>query len=104
MAMGMKDLMKQAQKMQRDMLKAQDALASQEFEGTAGGGKVSMKLNGHGDMLSIRLQKDVVDPSDIEMLEDLILAAYRNAKEKVSQASESMMGGLTGGMKIPGLM
>jgi DNA-binding YbaB/EbfC family protein len=104
MAMGMKDLMKQAQKMQRDMLKAQDALAAQEFEGTAGGGQVVIKMNGHSDLLSVRLQKEVVDPNDVEMLEDLILAAYRNAKEKTSAASESLMGGLTGGMKIPGLM
>jgi hypothetical protein len=86
------------------MLKAQDALSTQEFQGTAGGGQVVVKMNGHSELLSVRLQKEVVDPSDVEMLEDLILAAYRNAKEKAAAASESLMGGLTGGMKIPGLM
>ena len=103
MAKNMNDFLKQAQRMQRDMLKAQEELGSQEFEGTAGGGQVTVKMNGHGDATAITLKKEVVDPSDVEMLEDLILAALRNAKENVSKASEAQLGGITGGMKIPGL-
>ena len=103
MAKNMQDLLKQAQRMQRDMLKAQEELAAQEFEGTAGGGQVKAKLNGNGDVTEIKLNKEVVDPNDVEMLEDLILAAIRNGKEKVSEASQSKMGNLTGGMKIPGM-
>lgn len=103
MSGNMKDLLKQAQRMQRDMLKMQEELGTQEFEGSAGGGQVTVKMNGHGDATTISLKKEVVDPNDVEMLEDLILAALRNAKENVNKASENKLGGLTGGMKIPGL-
>jgi len=100
---NMKDLLKQAQRMQRDMMKAQEELASQEFEGSAGGGQVVVKMNGAQEMVALSLKKEAVDPSDVEMLEDLIMAAYRNAKEKAAEFSNSKMSGITGGMKIPGL-
>ncbi|MCD4818854.1 MAG: YbaB/EbfC family nucleoid-associated protein [Candidatus Cloacimonetes bacterium] len=100
---GMKDLMKQAQKMQKDMQKAQEELANMVVEGTAGGGMVTVKMNGQNKVLSVKLDPEVVDPDDIEMLEDLIMAATNEAQEKISKTSEQEMSKLTGGMKIPGL-
>jgi hypothetical protein len=103
MPKNMKDLMKQAQRMQRDMMKVQEELGAQEFEGTAGGGQVAVKMNGNGDVTAVTIKKEVVDPNDVEMLEDLILAAVRSAKEKVNEASQSKMTNITGGMNIPGM-
>jgi nucleoid-associated protein EbfC len=100
----MKDFLKQAQRMQRDMMKMQEELGSQEFEGTAGGGQVAVKVNGHGDVTALSIKKEVVDPNDVEMLEDLIIAAIRSAKEKANEASQSKLSGVTGGMNIPGLI
>jgi len=100
---GMKDLMKQAQKMQQDLAKAQEELANKIVEGTSGGGMVKVEMNGKNQVLSIKIDPEVVDPDDIEMLEDLIIAALNEAQEKVNQTSESELSKLTGGMKIPGL-
>ena len=100
---GMKDLMKQAQKMQRDLQKAQEDLANMVLEGTAGGGMVTVKMNGHNKVLGIKIDPEVVDPDDVEMLEDLIVAAFNEARDKIAKTSESEMSKLTGGMKIPGL-
>lgn len=100
---GMKDLMKQAQKMQQDLMKAQEELATQIVEGTAGGGMVKVEMNGKNQILSVKIDPEVVDSDDVEMLEDLIIAALNEAQEKVSKTSESEMGKLTGGMNIPGL-
>ena len=100
---GMKDLMKQAQKMQADMMKAQEELASKVVEGTAGGGMVTVEMNGKNQVISLKLDPEVVDKDDVEMLEDLIIAALNEAQEKISKTSENEMGKLTGGMKIPGL-
>ncbi|MCD4795931.1 MAG: YbaB/EbfC family nucleoid-associated protein [Candidatus Cloacimonetes bacterium] len=101
---GMKDLMKQAQKMQQDLAKAQEELASKIVEGTSGGGMVKVEMNGKNQVLSLKIDPEVVDPNDIEMLEDLIIAAINEAQEKVSKSSEDEMSKLTGGMKIPGLL
>ena len=100
---GMKDLMKQAQKMQQDLAKAQEELSNKIVEGTSGGGMVKVEMNGKNQVLSIKIDPEVVDPDDIEMLEDLIIAALNEAQEKVNQTSESELSKLTGGMKIPGL-
>ena len=100
----MKDLLKQAQRMQTEMMKAQSELSGTEFEGVASGGLVTVKMNGQMEMTGIAIKKEVVDPDDVEMLEDLIMAAVRQAREKASEASNSRLSGLTGGMKIPGLM
>jgi hypothetical protein len=100
---GMKDLMKQAQKMQQDLQKAQEDLANMIVEGSAGGGMVIVKMNGQNEVISLKIDPEVVDPNDVEMLEDLIIAALNEAKEKVSKNSEDEMSKLTGGMKIPGL-
>jgi DNA-binding YbaB/EbfC family protein len=96
--------MKQAQKMQAQMMKAQEELTKKEIEGTAGGGMVKVVMSGGGDLQSIKLDKQVVDPNDVEMLEDLIMAAFNNAQEKIKEISSGTFGSITGGMKIPGLM
>ena len=100
---GMKDLMKQAQKMQKDLQKAQEDLANMEVEASSGGGMVTVTMNGQNKLLSIKIDPEVIDPDDVEMLEDLIIAAVNEAQDKISKSSESEMSKLTGGMKIPGL-
>jgi len=101
---GMKDLMKQAQKMQRDMAKAQEELANKVEEGTAGGGMVKIEMNGKYEIISLKIEPDAVDPDDVEMLEDLVISAFNDVIKKISANSESEMSKLTGGMNIPGLM
>jgi len=101
---GMKDLMKQAQKMQQDLMKAQEELANKIVEGTSGGGMVKVEMNGHHQVLSLKIDPEVVDKEDVEMLEDLIIAAFNEAMEKITKTSESEMSKFTGGMKIPGLL
>jgi DNA-binding YbaB/EbfC family protein len=100
---NMKDLMRKAQKMQQDMIKAQEELANQIVEAQAGGGMVKVEINGKYEVKSLKIDPEVVDPDDVEMLEDLIVAAFRDALEKVSKSSEDSMSKLTCGMKIPGL-
>ncbi len=100
---GMKDLMKQAQKMQQDLAKAQEDLANMIVEGTSGGGMVKVAMNGEHKVVSLKIDSQVVDADDVEMLEDLIMAALNEANEKIAKTSENEMGKLTGGMKIPGL-
>jgi nucleoid-associated protein EbfC len=103
MPKGMQQLLKQAQKMQAQMLRAQEELKKTEVEGTAGGGMVKVRLNGSQEVLGVKIDPQVVDPKDVEMLEDLIAAAFKNAQEKASQTANAAMGGLTGGLSIPGL-
>lgn len=101
---NMNDLMKQAKKMQEQMMKAQEELANQVVEATAGGGMVTVRMNGQNELLSVKLDKEVVDPDDVEMLEDLILAAVNEAHQKIAKSSEEEMSKLIpGNMKIPGL-
>lgn len=100
----MNDLMKQAKKMQEQMLKAQEDLAKQEVEASAGGGMVTVKMNGHNELVQIKIDPEVIDPADVEMLEDLILAAVNEAHQKISKSSEEEMSKfIPGNMKIPGL-
>lgn len=89
--------------MQIEMQKAQKELEEKVFEGQAGGGAVRIELNGKKEMTSILIEPDVADPEDIEMLQDLIMAAFNLAVEKVEEETQSKMGGITGGMKIPGM-
>ncbi len=100
---GMKDLMKKAQKMQQDLAKAQEELANKIVEGSAGGGMVKVEMNGKNQILSLKIDKEVVDPEDVEMLEDLIVAAINEAQEKITQTSQDELGKLTGGINIPGM-
>lgn len=96
--------MKQAQKLQKKMLKMQEELATKTVEATAGGGMVKVIANGSQKIEAITLEPEVVDPEDIEMLQDLILAATNDALNKSQEMVSSQMGKLTGGMNIPGMM
>ena len=98
-----RQLMKQMEKLQRDMEEAQRQLGDMRVEATAGGGVVTAVANGSGDVLELRISPEAVDPNDVEMLQDLVLAAVREALEKSRKAQEDKMGGLTGGLGIPGL-
>lgn len=95
--------MKQAQQLQKKMLKAQQELATKTVEASAGGGMVKVIANGSQKIESIVLEKEVVDPEDMEMLQDLILAAVNDALNKSQEMVSSEMGKLTGGLNIPGL-
>ncbi|GMA50573.1 nucleoid-associated protein [Alicyclobacillus contaminans] len=100
---NMNQLMKQAKKMQEELLKAQEALAEQTVEGTAGGGAVKVTMSGHKQVTAVSIDKDVVNPDDVEMLQDLLVAALQDATAKVDQLTESTMGKYTRGLNIPGL-
>jgi nucleoid-associated protein EbfC len=100
---NMNNMMKQMQKMQRDMAKAQEELKEKMVEGTGGGGMVTVKANGHKEIVDIVIKEEVVDPDDIEMLQDLVLAATNDALKKVDEMVSQDMGKFTKGMNIPGL-
>jgi len=101
---GMGDMMKQAQKLQARMLKMQEELAEKTVESAAGGGMIKVVANGRQQIVSIRIEKEVVDPEDVDMLQDLMLAAVNDALAKSQEMVSSEMGKLTGGLKLPGLM
>ena len=101
---NMGNLMKQAQKLQSKMLKMQDELADRTVETAAGGGMVKVVANGRQQILSIEIEKEVVDPDDVEMLQDLVLSAVNDALVKSQEMVSEEMGKLTGGMNIPGMM
>ena len=102
--MKMNNLMKQAQKVQKQMMEVQEELADRTVETTVGGGMVAVIANGQQDILAIKIDPEVVDPNDIEMLQDLILAAVNEAHRKAQEMMTEEMSKLTGGLKIPGLM
>ena len=95
---NMNNLMKQAQRMQRQMEEAQQKLETMEATATAGGGAVEVTVSGKKEILKVKLAEEVVDPDDIEMLEDLIVAATNEALRKIDEASEASMSKLTGGL------
>lgn len=98
-------LLQQAQAMQEQMVAAQEAQASQVVTGTAGGGKVSIEMTGAGQFVGVSIAPDVVDPSDVELLEDLVLAALHNATAQVAELQEQAMGGIDmGGLDLGGLL
>ncbi len=99
--MNIQKMMKQAQKMQEQLAQTQAELAEKTVEATAGGGKVTVVANGGGDVLSIKISKDVVDPNDVEMLEDLILSGVKQAINKGKEMAQAEMGKLTSGMGLP---
>ena len=101
---NMGNLMKQAQKLQSKMLKMQEELADKTVETAAGGGMVKVVANGRQQILSIEIEKEVVDPDDVEMLQDLVLSAVNDALVKSKEMVSEEMGKLTGGMNIPGMM
>ena len=100
---NMGDLQKMAREMQANMAKAQEELAAATVEGTAGGGAVVIVLTGTQDIKSVKIQKDAVDPEDIETLQDLVLAAFTDALKKSRELAAQRLGGVTGGLKIPGM-
>jgi len=100
---GVGNMMKQAQKLQAKMMKMQEALGDKTMEATAGGGMVKAVANGKQQIVSITIEKEVVDPEDIEMLQDLIMAAINDALAKSQEMVSQEMGKLTGGLNIPGL-
>lgn len=96
-------LLRQAQKMQREMKRVQDELRERIVEGTSGGGAVKATVNGNKDLVAIKIQKDAVDINDIGMLEDLIIAAVGAAIKKADDLQKNEMQKITGGMNLPGL-
>ncbi|TLS49789.1 YbaB/EbfC family nucleoid-associated protein [Paenibacillus antri] len=100
---NMNQMLKQVKKMQEQMLKAQEELATKTVEGTAGGGVVSVVVNGQKSVLSVTIKPEAVDPEDVEMLQDLVLTAVNDALTKAEELANQDMGKFTGGMNIPGL-
>ena len=100
---NMQNMMKQMQKMQKKMAEAQEDLGEKKIEGTAGGGMVTVVVSGHKQVLEVNIKEEVVDPEDIEMLQDLVLAATNDALKKVDDLTNQTMGQFTKGMNLPGM-
>ena len=100
---GMGNLMKQAQQMQQKMMKLQEEVAKRTLDASVGGGMVTVTVNGKSEVLRIKIEPQVVDPNDVEMLEDLIVAGVNEALRKAQEMVSEEMSKLTGGLKIPGL-
>lgn len=100
---NMSQMMKQVKKMQQQMAKAQQELEKKEVIGTAGGGVVKVTVNGQKQVKGIEISPEVVDPDDVEMLQDLVLAAIQDAMKQVDELMEKDLGRLTQGLNIPGL-
>ena len=98
-----KDILRQAQKMQAKLAKAQEELSSLTVEASSGGGAVTVVMTGHQKLQSIKISPEVVNAEDVELLEDLVMAAINEAHEKSQGLAASHLGALTGGLKIPGL-
>ena len=96
-------MMKKLQDMQAEMARIQEEVENSEFSASAGGGAVEVTVNGKHEVLDVKIQPDVVDPEDVEMLEDLLIAAVNEAMRKADETAEREMGKITGGMNIPGL-
>ncbi|MYF17475.1 MAG: YbaB/EbfC family nucleoid-associated protein [Gemmatimonadetes bacterium] len=103
MAKGMGAMMKQAQKLQAKLARVQEELGAKEVESTSGGGMVTVRASGHQDILSIKIDPEVVDPEDVEMLEDLVLAAVQQARQKAADMAEAEMQKATAGLIPPGM-
>ncbi|WP_366923422.1 YbaB/EbfC family nucleoid-associated protein [Metallumcola ferriviriculae] len=101
---NMGKMMKQAQAMQKKMAKLQEEMAEKEVTASTGGGAVTVTVNGKQEVLSVKIEKDVVDPEDVEMLQDLVLSAVNEAMNKAQEMMSEEMNKITGGMNIPGLV
>ncbi|MCI8452513.1 YbaB/EbfC family nucleoid-associated protein [Enterorhabdus sp. P55] len=102
--MDMKKMMKQAQKMQLEAARAQEEITQMEFEATTGGGMVKVVAMGDMSIKSVSIDPEAVDPEDVEMLEDMVMAAVNEALRSATEATNQRMNAVMGGMKIPGLM
>ena len=100
---NMQNMMKQMQKMQKKMAEAQEQLGEEKIEGTAGGGMVTVVVSGHKEVLDVIIKEEVVDPEDVEMLQDLVLAATNDALKKADELTNSTMGQFTKGLNLPGM-
>ena len=100
---NMQAMIRQAQKMQEDMAAKQEELDAREYDVAAGGGVVKVKINGKKEILSVKIEPEVVDPDDIETLEDLIVAAVNEAIKRVEETNSAEMSKITGNMSVPGL-
>lgn len=100
---GQANMMKRIQQMQEDMARVQQECEEAEYSASAGGGAVDVTVNGKHQLVSVKIQPDVVDPEDVEMLEDLLIAAVNEAMRKADETAERELGKITGGMNIPGL-
>ncbi len=99
-----RNLLRQAQELQQRLAKAQEALENETVEGTAGGGAVKVTVTGKQKVQSVKIAAEAVDPQDVAILEDLVLAAVNDAMDKAQELAAKRMSAVTGGMKIPGLM
>ncbi len=99
----MNKFIRQAQELQAKLLKAQQELANITLEASSGGGAVTVTINGQQEIQSVKISPEVVDPDDVELLEDLVLTAVREATTKSRETAAERLGGLTGGLNIPGL-
>jgi DNA-binding YbaB/EbfC family protein len=97
-----RQLMRQVEKLQKDLEAAQEELAEIRVEASAGGGAVTAVANGAGELVELRISPEAVDPGDVDMLQDLVLAAVRESLEKARKMQQEKMGGLTGGLGLPG--
>ncbi len=96
-------MLKQLQQMQQKLLKAQEELANETVTATAGGGAVTIEMNGHLKVKSVTIDPDAVDPQDVEMLQDMLVAAFNEALAKAQAMAQEKMGSITGGLNIPGM-
>ncbi|MCL2538876.1 MAG: YbaB/EbfC family nucleoid-associated protein [Oscillospiraceae bacterium] len=101
---GMNDMLKQAQKMQEDMASLQEELAQKEYSASSGGSMVEATVRGDKSLASLSIKPEVVDPEDVEMLEDMIVAAINEAHRIAEEDASELMGKITGGMDLPGLI
>jgi nucleoid-associated protein EbfC len=98
---NMQNMMKQMQKMQKKMAEAQEELGKQTLDGTAGGGMVTVTVTGHKEVVDVKINPEAVDPDDVEMLQDLVLAAVNDALKKAEELTNNTMGQFTKGMNLP---
>jgi DNA-binding YbaB/EbfC family protein len=102
--MNPRQMQQMAMKMQRQMQQIQEELANQVIEGTAGGGAITITMNGHREIKGVAISPEVVDPEDVEMLQDLLVAAFSDATKKAQDLAEERLGPIAGGLQIPGMM
>jgi nucleoid-associated protein EbfC len=99
-----RDMMRQAQQMQARLAKIQEDLGNETVEASAGGGAITVVVTGHQKLLSIKIDPEAIDPAEVDMLEDLVMAAVNEGLDKAREMAADRLGALTGGFKIPGLM
>jgi DNA-binding YbaB/EbfC family protein len=102
--MNIADMMKQAKQVQERMASLQDELSAKMVTGTAGGGMVTATVNGRGELVGLAIEKDIVNPEEVQMLQDLIIAAVNDGERKAGELGRNEMSKLTGGLNIPGMM